>query len=332
MLFLLYVNDRTEGVKASNVTSFADDIKIYKSIESSDAVPLQADLRSLESRAEASGLVLSEDKCSCQRIFRKKTPLLFSYSVKNKVLPSNTQEKDLGAWVTSNLTWKKQTLDRCAQANKLLGYLNRSATDVKNVSTRRTLYLAVVRPTLGYATQVWSPQSIDLIKRTERIKSRATKFILNLPYICSETYKERLVLSNLTPISYWHEYLDVLFFFKSINKHVFLPENTIPTRLKPSRPTRSVQSPNIASFKTSKCRTTTFQRSFINMTVRIWNLLPSELRDSKLSLPHFKKLLLKHYYSATSKTYDEDNPRTWKSICLKCNVARCLTKPVKRCF
>ena len=167
---------------------------------------------------------------------------------------------------------------------------------MKNVSTRRTLYLAVVRTTLGYATQVWSPQSIDLIKRTERIQRRATKFILNLLYMCGETYKERLVLSNFIPTSYWHEYLDVLFFFKSIKKHVFLSENTIPTRLKPSRPTRSVQSPNRASFKTSKCRTTTFQRSFINMTVRIWNLLPSELRDCKLSLPHFNNLLLKHYY------------------------------------
>ena len=167
---------------------------------------------------------------------------------------------------------------------------------MKNVSTRRTLYLAVVRTTLGYATQVWSPQSIDLIKRTERIQRRATKFILNLLYMCGETYKERLVLSNLIPTSYWHEYLDVLFFFKSINKHIFLSESTIPTRLKPSRPTRSVQSPNIASFKTSKCRATTFQRSFINMTVRIWNLLPSELRDCKLSFPHFNNLLLKHYY------------------------------------
>ena len=150
--------------------------------------------------------------------------------------------------------------------------------------------------------------------------------------MCSDTYKESLVLSNLIPSFYWREYLEVLFFFKSINKHVFLSENTSPTRLKPSRRTRSVQSPNIASFKTSKCRTTTFQRSFTNRTVRIWNLLPSEFHDSKLSLPHFKNLLLKHYYSATSKTYDENNPRAWKSICPKCNVARCLTKPVKCCF
>ena len=105
MLFFLYVNNLTEGVKGSNIASFADDIKIYKSIESlsdfspnfimlnhyQDAVSLQDDPRSLELRAEASGLVLSEEKCSCQRISGKKTPLPFSYSVK-----STTQEKDLG--------------------------------------------------------------------------------------------------------------------------------------------------------------------------------------------------------------------------------------------
>ena len=208
-----------------------------------------------------------------------------------------------------------------------LGHATQVWSPSVNRSATVTLYLAVVRPTLGYATQVWSPQSIALIKRTEHIRRRATKFILNLPYMCSETYKERLVLLNLITISYWHEYLDVLFFFKPINKHVFLSENTIQTCLKPSRPTRSLQSPNIAGFKT-----TTFQRSFINSTVRIWKLLPSELRDSKLSVPHFKNLLLKHYHSATSKTYDEDNPQTWKSICPKCKVTRCLTKPVKCCL
>ena len=237
-----------------------------------------------------------------------------------------------------------------ARHSGLVPLANRSATV--------TLHLAVVRPTLGHATQAWSlSQSIshghsalgcgetleratqawshqptDLIKRTERIQRRATKFILNLPYMSSETYKERLVLSNLIPISYLDEYLDVPFFFKSINKHVFLSENTIPTRSKPSRPTRSVQIPDIAGFKTSKCRSTTFQRSFINRTFRIWKLLPSELRDSKLSVPHFKNLLLKHYHSATSKTYNEDNPQTWKSICPKCNVTMCLTNSVKCCF
>ena len=105
ILFLLYGYDLIGGIKDSNVASFADDIKIYKCIESpSDSESLPGDLRSLELRAEASGLTLSKDKCIFQRITRKKTPIFFSYSVKNEALPTSTQEKDLGVWVTSNLT------------------------------------------------------------------------------------------------------------------------------------------------------------------------------------------------------------------------------------
>jgi hypothetical protein len=32
----------------------------------------------------------------------------------------------------------------------------------------RTLYITLVRPQMGYATQVWSPQTIDHIARLER--------------------------------------------------------------------------------------------------------------------------------------------------------------------
>ena len=68
-------------------------------------------------------------------------------------------------------------------SNKLLGYVRRSSREISSTRTRRTLYLAVVRSALGYASQVWSPQFISLIKRTERIQRRASKFMLNLPYL-----------------------------------------------------------------------------------------------------------------------------------------------------
>ena len=80
----------------------------------SNAESLQGDLRSLELGAEASGLILNEGKCIFQQITKKKAPIVFFYSVKNKALLTTTQEKGLGVWVTSNLTWKKQTLDLCA--------------------------------------------------------------------------------------------------------------------------------------------------------------------------------------------------------------------------
>ena len=73
--------------------------------------------------------------------------------------------------------------------NKLLGYLKRNMRFILRTKVRRTLYLALVRPHLGYATQIWAPQSIELIVKLERIQRRATKFILKLPYSSNISYK-----------------------------------------------------------------------------------------------------------------------------------------------
>jgi hypothetical protein len=88
--------------------------------------------------------------------------------------------------------------DRCAKANKMLAFLRMAATEVTVVKIRRTLYLSIVRSTVGNATQVWSPQSIDLITMIERIQRRATKFISKLAYVCGETCKETDLLRLTT--------------------------------------------------------------------------------------------------------------------------------------
>ena len=57
-------------------------------------------------------------------------------------------EKDLGVWVSGDLSWNKHVLEGCAKANKLLRFPRRSATEISS----RTLYLSVVRPVLGYTS------------------------------------------------------------------------------------------------------------------------------------------------------------------------------------
>ena len=37
-------------------------------------------------------------------------------------------------------------------------------------------YLALVRSHFGYATQIWTPQSIELINHLERTQRRATRY------------------------------------------------------------------------------------------------------------------------------------------------------------
>ena len=74
----------------------------------------------------------------------------------------------------------------------MLGFLRGVATEITNVKIRCTLYLS--------------------------------KFISKLPFVCGETYNDRLISLLLLRLTtnhlYWHEYLDITFFFKAINNNI----------------------------------------------------------------------------------------------------------------
>jgi hypothetical protein len=148
-----------------------------------------------------------------------------------------------------------------SRANKLLGYIRRNARFIQNTRVRRALYLTLVRPHLGYATQIWSPQSINLIARLKKVQRRATKFILNLPFSSPDSYTSRLQSLSLLPLCYWHEFLDLVFFFKMVNNLVIIEPSVVP-KTRSSIPTRSSISTDIPKFVIPRSKTTTHQHSF----------------------------------------------------------------------
>ena len=268
ILFLLFVDDLPNTVKTLRVACYADDTKIFKSIDSiTDCNALQSDLNDLVSWSESSGLIFNQSKCKYQCITRKKSPIQPTYIINETPLESCDTEKDLGVWVSSNLTSDKQVTEQCAKANKLLGFVRRASRYIQSIQTRRTLYLSIVRCHLGYATQVWSPQSIGLLKRVENVQRRATKLILKLPFRCDVTYKTRLQLTNLLPISCWHEVLDMVFFYTAVNNVVFIDSEALPTTKQSRRSTRSSSS-NAITYIPKRSRTVTYQRSFFHTRVQ----------------------------------------------------------------
>ena len=156
--------------------------------------------------SQPSGLLFNEAKCKAQHITRKTKPILSSYKLNNTVLELYAAEKDLGVWISKDLMWYKQVNEQSLRANKLLGYLKRNTRFMLRTKVRRTLYLALVRPHLGYASQIWAPQSIKLIVKLEHIQRHASKFISKLSYSSNISYKSRLQTLNLIPICYWHEH------------------------------------------------------------------------------------------------------------------------------
>jgi hypothetical protein len=158
--------------------------------------------------------------------------------------------------------------------------------------------------------------------------------LLNLPFHCELTYECRLQATDLVPIiSFWHEYLDLTFFFKTVNWLVCVNEEITPEgKHGNTRTTRATSNSDIITFRIRKCKTVTFQGWFTNRTARVWNILPAELRHQSLTLPRFKSLLLDYPKTVLYLNYQPQNPRTWKSICLKCKTARSLAAPLSCCY
>ena len=249
------MDDLPKTVKTSRVACCAD-AKIFKNIDSiTDCNALQSDLNDLVSWFESSGLIFNQSKCKYQRITRKRTPIQYTYTIIKTPLESCDVEKDLGVWVFSNLTLDKQVTEKCAKANKLLGFVRRASRYIQCTQTRRTLYLSIVRCHLGYKTQVWSPQSIGLLEQVENVQRRATKLILKLPYRCDVTYKTRLQLTNLLPTSYWHKFLDKVFFSKAVNNFVFIDSEALPEARPPSAVTfkESITDACVSGCRSTSC-------------------------------------------------------------------------------
>ena len=48
------------------------------------------------------------------------------------------------------------------------GYIKRNTRYIQSIDFQRSMYLTLVRPIFGYATQIWAPQSVELICRIEK--------------------------------------------------------------------------------------------------------------------------------------------------------------------
>ena len=245
LLSLLYEDYLSNAVRTSNIATFADDTKIFKTTNSyADALALQTDLTNFEESSKNVNLKLNASKCNVLRVTRKHNhnKVIYPYKLScETILTSTDCERDLGVLTSPDLTWSKHIDHQCHKANKILGYLRRSTLDIKIVTVRRTLYLSLARAQLCYGSQIWAPQTITTIQQTERLQRRATKFILNLPSRCNTIYKERLLQLNLIPLTYWHGYLDMTFFYKLIHGIISIDSILLPSPVNNRRARHLIQ-------------------------------------------------------------------------------------------
>ena len=94
------------------------------------------------------------------------------------------QYKYLGVIVSHNLCWSQHNQEVCNKARKVLSiiYCNISS-HTNDPSTIFRLYIALVRPHLEYAVQVWNPH----LEKDKHCLEKVQKFAL---WICIKDYHE----------------------------------------------------------------------------------------------------------------------------------------------
>ena len=92
----------------------------------------------------------------------------------------------------------------------MLGFIRRTISiSERYYPTLRSLYTALERSYLDYASEIWSPRSIFMIKLVGGVQRRETRVLL--PEV---SYNERLERLDLLPLVYQREVRDLVIFYK----------------------------------------------------------------------------------------------------------------------
>ena len=209
-------------------------------------------------------------------------------------LKTCSDEKDLGVTFDNEMKFDKHIGNSVNKANKMLGLIKRSFTDIDN-ETFLKLYKAMVRPHLEYGNIIWHPmlkrQSITI----EKVQRRATKLVKGFKDL---TYQERLAKLNLHTLYGRRIRGDLIETYKIFNGFTDLKWNKFfDTPIYTS--TRHSTGKIFIKHSHTKLRRCCYSVRVANL----WNNLPIELKNAKNTntfknlldeLPNFK-MLCRHF-------------------------------------
>ena len=185
LLFILYINDLADLKLGSKMVVYADDILLYRSIETNaDYNQMQEDVTSVEQWMTENFLTPNAAKCkqNLMLITRSKThqcPQLLDY-LAGQLLEQVQSYKYLGVTITFSLSWSDHIQSICLKSRRLVGLLYHQFYSYADSSTLRQFYLSCIRPHLEYACTVWDPHLTKDITLLENVQKFACKYAANL--------------------------------------------------------------------------------------------------------------------------------------------------------
>ena len=285
-----------------------------------DCLNLQTDLSRLSDWCSTWNLPLNEEKCSVIHFKPRSSPSSFNYHLNGKQISSIAAHKDLGLFVSADLTWRSHYQLISSRAYKMLGLLRRVFSSSVSVPAKRSLYISLVRSQLLYCSSVWHPYLLVDIKYLECVQRRATKFIASNSLL---DYRNRLIHLNLLPLMMEFEIVDIMFLVKSVkfpsghfNIHEFVQFCSYSTRAGHS-----------FKLKHLLCRSNYERNFYFNRIPRLWNSLP--FLDITPSPSVIKSKLRAYFWDHFMSNFNSNNLCTYHYLC---PCPKCSQLPVKMHF
>ena len=124
LLFVIFIKDMPDVVKFNICKLFADDCKLYGTVNTAAGNKLQIDLRKLEEWSRKWQLPFNATKCKVMH-FGYHNPQQ-TYHLNNHAIKSSHKEKDLGVIIDDTLKFHDHTAKAVKKANQVLGVLKKS--------------------------------------------------------------------------------------------------------------------------------------------------------------------------------------------------------------
>lgn len=290
--YLFFINDISRCFQNCEFKMFADDLKIYKIINSlSDCELVQDDLNRFQDYCIKNKLHLAHDKCLHISFTKKqKHKINYNYNIGTNPVEKVSKIRDLGILLDQKLNLSEHIEEIVCRAYRMMGFVLRTAKPFKRKESYLLLYKTLVRPYLEYGSVIWNPLYNKYIKKLELIQK---KFLRALHFRLTrsrKSYKDLLIEYNITSLSDRRIITDALTLYNIFHNNINCPE--LLHQIKIRVPNRTTRNKNKSTFSIPNCSTNSGVRAPLRRICKTYNesLLDADIfGDSKKS---FRKNIL----------------------------------------
>jgi len=272
ILFLIYINDLPNVLGFLNILMFADDTKLYHSINSdSDQILAQIDLSAVCNWCIKWGLSLNLTKSCVMHYGRTNRNL--EYSINSQPLATVFEIKDLGIFYTNDFKSALHVAHVTKTCNRIYALTRRVFTN-HSVKLIMTIYKMLMQPIINYCNIIWSPHLRGDIHTLEGVLRRMSKLPPNLRNL---PYEDRLRLIGFTKgIMGYHQRGALILIYKILNNQL-----GIDLRFLFNLSTESRTRGHPLKLRGTTSRLNVHKYTFSERYIEAWNSLPANVVNSR---------------------------------------------------